>query len=113
MWNSNSVISWLLARSGLPTNAIGPPAGGRAPGWQAGLVTARRQQRSDEGAGHGTGGATERVGGRGWQRIQPLLDVKRRAEELATGRQSAAMGAVAWEVGTALETSVITPSAAA
>jgi hypothetical protein len=43
MWNSNSVISWLLAHSGLPTDAIGPPAGGRAPGWQAGLVLARRQ----------------------------------------------------------------------
>jgi hypothetical protein len=42
MWNSNSVISWLLARSGLPANAIRPPAGGRAPGWAAGLVTARR-----------------------------------------------------------------------
>jgi hypothetical protein len=42
MWNSNSVISWLLARSGLPTSAICPPAGGRAPGWEAGLVTARR-----------------------------------------------------------------------
>jgi hypothetical protein len=41
MWNSNSVISWLLARSGLPADAIGPPAGGRAPGWQAGLVWAR------------------------------------------------------------------------
>jgi hypothetical protein len=51
MWNSNSVISWLLARSGLPTDAIRPPAGGRAPGWEAGLVTARRQQRSDERAG--------------------------------------------------------------
>jgi hypothetical protein len=48
MWNSNSVVSWLLARSGLPMNAIRPPAGGRAPGWQAGLVTARRQQRSDQ-----------------------------------------------------------------
>jgi hypothetical protein len=48
MWNSNSVISWLLARSGLPTEAISPPAGGRAPGWDSGLVTARRQQRSDE-----------------------------------------------------------------
>jgi hypothetical protein len=44
MWNSNSVISWLLARGGLPTEAISPPAGGRAPGWEAGLVTARRQQ---------------------------------------------------------------------
>jgi hypothetical protein len=42
MWNSNSVVSWLLARSGLPADAIGPPAGGRAPGWQAGLITARR-----------------------------------------------------------------------
>jgi hypothetical protein len=42
MWNSNSVISWLLERSGLPTGGIRPPAGGRAPGWGAGLVTARR-----------------------------------------------------------------------
>jgi hypothetical protein len=65
MWNSNSVIAWLLARSGLPMDAIGPPAGGRAPGWEAGLVTARRQQRSEERAGHSAGGATARVGGRG------------------------------------------------
>ncbi len=42
MWNSNSVVSWLLARSGLPTDAIRPPVRGRAPGWEAGLVTARR-----------------------------------------------------------------------
>jgi hypothetical protein len=42
MWNSNSVISWLLAQSGLPTDAIHPPAGGRAPGWRAGLVMAHR-----------------------------------------------------------------------
>jgi len=42
MWNSNSVISWLLARSGIPMEAIRPPAGGRAPGWDAGLVVARR-----------------------------------------------------------------------
>jgi hypothetical protein len=51
MWNSNSTISWLLARSGLPTNAISPPAGGRAPGWEAGLVVASRQQLSDDSAG--------------------------------------------------------------
>jgi hypothetical protein len=44
MWNSNSVISWLLTRTGLPTDAIHPPTGGRAPGWHAGIVTARRQQ---------------------------------------------------------------------
>lgn len=42
MWNSNSVISWLLARSGIAMEAIRPPVGGRAPGWDAGLVIARR-----------------------------------------------------------------------
>lgn len=42
MWNSNSVTSWLLARTGIETGAIHPPAGGRAPGWQAGLEVARR-----------------------------------------------------------------------
>lgn len=44
MWNSNSVISWLLAMSGLPTETIGPPMHGRAPGWNAGLVVAHREQ---------------------------------------------------------------------
>jgi hypothetical protein len=44
MWNSNSIISWLLARSGLDVESIRPPTGGRAPGWQAGIVVARRQQ---------------------------------------------------------------------
>jgi hypothetical protein len=43
MWNSNAFISWLLVRSGLDVSAIHPPAGGRAPGWRAGLVVARRQ----------------------------------------------------------------------
>jgi hypothetical protein len=42
MWNSNSVTSWLLARAGLEVDSIQPPAGGRAPGWDAGLVVARR-----------------------------------------------------------------------
>src|SRR5262245_15839246 len=42
MWNSNSVIAWLLVRGGLLTDAIEPPRGGRAPGWNAGLVVARR-----------------------------------------------------------------------
>ncbi|MDF2749697.1 MAG: hypothetical protein K0T00_872 [Gaiellaceae bacterium] len=46
MWNSNSLISWLLARSGLGVDAVQPPAGGRAPGWDAGLAVARRQQAS-------------------------------------------------------------------
>jgi hypothetical protein len=44
MWNSNSVISWLVTRSGLNSETIQPPIGGRAPGWDAGLVVARRQK---------------------------------------------------------------------
>ena len=43
MWNSNSLTAWLIARSGVATETIHPPAGGRAPGWNAGLVVARRQ----------------------------------------------------------------------
>ena len=46
MWNSNSLVSWLLARSGLEAQAIRPPAGGRAPGWQAGIVGAEPNIRS-------------------------------------------------------------------
>lgn len=40
MWNSNAVISWLLAKSGLPIEEIRPPDGGRAPGWGAGVAAA-------------------------------------------------------------------------
>ncbi|MFW0795808.1 hypothetical protein AAFP30_18500 [Gordonia sp. CPCC 205515] len=36
MWNSNSVIAWLLTRSGHDTTLIAPPDGCRAPGWTAG-----------------------------------------------------------------------------
>ncbi|MGH2589776.1 MAG: hypothetical protein ACRDGW_03145, partial [Actinomycetota bacterium] len=43
MWNSNSLISWLLLRAGVDTGQILPPSGGRAPGWDAGLVVARRE----------------------------------------------------------------------
>jgi hypothetical protein len=42
MWNSNSVIAWLIATAGLPTDLLRPPPGGRAPGWFAGLEMARR-----------------------------------------------------------------------
>jgi hypothetical protein len=42
MWNSNSLIAWLIASSGIETTSINPPGGGRAPGWQAGLVLAGR-----------------------------------------------------------------------
>lgn len=40
MWNSNSIIAWIIARSGIETDSVSPPSGGRAPGWQAGLAVA-------------------------------------------------------------------------
>ena len=49
MWNSNSLTSWLLARSGHDTDTIGPPAGGRAPGWVAGLIAADRDANRGDG----------------------------------------------------------------
>lgn len=42
MWNSNSVVSWVLARAGLLERAGSVPRGGRAPGWDAGVAVARR-----------------------------------------------------------------------
>ena len=47
MWNSNAVIAWVLAASGLDASAIHPPPGGRAPGWSAGVAVARRQPVAD------------------------------------------------------------------
>jgi hypothetical protein len=43
MWNSNSLTSWLLTRTGQDMTTIHPPAHGRAPGWDAGWVLAARQ----------------------------------------------------------------------
>lgn len=62
MWNSNSVISWLLTRCGMPMHAISPPAGGRAPGWQAGIIAARRHQRREEWVALGAKDATPPAG---------------------------------------------------
>jgi hypothetical protein len=45
MWNSNSIVAWVLSRGGVDVTEIAPPAGGRAPGWHAGLVVARRDVR--------------------------------------------------------------------
>jgi hypothetical protein len=42
MWNSNSMIAWLIATAGLSTDLLRPPPRGRAPGWDAGLEVARR-----------------------------------------------------------------------
>ena len=43
MWNSNSVVAWTLARSGVDVASIHPPPRGRAPGWAAGVVLAERR----------------------------------------------------------------------
>jgi hypothetical protein len=43
MWNSNSLISWLITRIGLDVDSIHLPRGGRAPGWHAGIVVAKRE----------------------------------------------------------------------
>jgi hypothetical protein len=58
MWNSNSLISWLLARSRLDVDTVHPPAGGRAPGWDAGLIVARRQATSTPDVRHPAVAAT-------------------------------------------------------
>jgi len=46
MWNSNAVIAWIIMRGGIDAQSIHPPTGGRAPGWHAGLVAARRERES-------------------------------------------------------------------
>jgi hypothetical protein len=42
MWNSNSVIAWVLERAAVIDAAGRPPGGGRAPGWDAGALVAGR-----------------------------------------------------------------------
>jgi hypothetical protein len=48
MWNSNSVISWLLTAADVQVLDIHPPEGGRAPGWMAGVLVAQRGNGSTE-----------------------------------------------------------------
>ena len=42
MWNSNSVVSWVLVAGGVSIASVRPPTGVRAPGWHAGTVIAER-----------------------------------------------------------------------
>ena len=42
MWNSNSIIAWLIVSVGLNAAEVQLPARGRAPGWRAGIVVASR-----------------------------------------------------------------------
>jgi hypothetical protein len=48
MWNSNSMIAWLIATAGMPTGHLRPPAHGRAPGWDAGLTVAGGESSARE-----------------------------------------------------------------
>lgn len=41
MWNSNSLVSWLLTTAGIDAARL-VPAAGRAPGWSAGIAVAGR-----------------------------------------------------------------------
>jgi hypothetical protein len=53
MWNSNSVIAWLIASSGLDTDLLRPPPHGRAPGWRSGLELARRARAHEHAHANG------------------------------------------------------------
>jgi hypothetical protein len=48
MWNSNSLISWLIARAGLDVDIVHAPVGGRAPGSDAGITVARQDTTSPD-----------------------------------------------------------------
>lgn len=50
MWNSNSIISWLIVSAGLKETLVSMPPGGRAPGWDAGVLVARSQKAPDAAA---------------------------------------------------------------
>lgn len=45
MWNSNAIVAWTLAASGVDLDTVHPPPNGRAPGWLAGLTVARDPSR--------------------------------------------------------------------
>ena len=62
MWNSNSVVAWLLATAGLPTEHLRPPPGGRAPGWNAGLVESGRRDHAAPGRSRGSWPVRGRAG---------------------------------------------------
>ena len=45
MWNSNSIIAWVIVSAGLDVAEGRLPERGRAPGWQAGITVASRAER--------------------------------------------------------------------
>ncbi|MBI5088140.1 MAG: hypothetical protein HZB15_04565 [Actinobacteria bacterium] len=52
MWNSNSVVSWALARGGVDVASIALPVDGRAPGWDAGRIVAARESARESARRH-------------------------------------------------------------
>jgi hypothetical protein len=48
MWNSNSIIAWLIVSAGLDASEVQLPARGRAPGWHAGIAVASRRRCASE-----------------------------------------------------------------
>lgn len=44
MWNSNSVVAWLIAKAGIDLEPAALPPHGRAPGWDAGINVALRSR---------------------------------------------------------------------
>ena len=63
MWNSNSLIAWLLARSDHLLDLVHLPPHGRAPGWSAGLIIAARQSvPADADPGANPGGMAAATG---------------------------------------------------
>ncbi len=64
MWNSNSLVSWVLARSEHDMARIALPPNGRAPGWRAGLVLAAQQSGGGGRRLEGRSGGRARGSGR-------------------------------------------------
>jgi hypothetical protein len=76
MWNSNSITAWLLVRSGIDARLAQIPAGGRAPGWNAGLTVAQRQSTRDRDVAH-RGRRSSRRRGRGGRRAYRFAQPRR------------------------------------
>jgi hypothetical protein len=74
MWNSNSIVAWLLARTGVDVTAIAPPGGGRAPGWAAG---ARLARALPAGMPQPTGGRARMEGRRAPRTVRAPLEARR------------------------------------
>ena len=64
MWNSNSVVAWLIDRSGLPSRPGGPPAGGPCPGGTRDRRAPRGLAMPAERRTYRSGMTLERVGQR-------------------------------------------------